>query len=99
MEVPTVRVWYPSAQDGDGITGGIGGRRSRKRAAPAMVGELQGAPGKLASSLPGRRARNDEEDEGFVVAMSQQVSRLYCWGVIEGALMVWVLEILVAGTP
>ncbi|GIL47106.1 hypothetical protein Vafri_4019, partial [Volvox africanus] len=59
--------------DGDSAGGGVGGRRSRKRAAAAAIGEQQGVPGKV-GGLPGRRTRNDEEEEGFGIVMSQQVS-------------------------
>ncbi|GIL70596.1 hypothetical protein Vretimale_3713 [Volvox reticuliferus] len=59
--------------DGDSVGGRVGGRRSRKRAAAAAVGEPQDVPEKV-GGLPGRRSRNDEEEEGFGVVMSQQVS-------------------------
>ncbi|KAG2445614.1 hypothetical protein HXX76_000224 [Chlamydomonas incerta] len=58
----------------DSITGAVTGvgRRSRKRNAAAA--EATGVPSNKAVALPGRRGRNDEEEEeGFGVAMSQQV--------------------------
>ncbi|GFR43660.1 hypothetical protein Agub_g4767 [Astrephomene gubernaculifera] len=59
--------------EGD-VAGGAGaGRRSRKRNAAASVGESVGAVSGKMTSLPGRRGRSVDEEDGFGVAMSQQV--------------------------
>ncbi|KAG2483338.1 hypothetical protein HYH03_017786 [Edaphochlamys debaryana] len=62
---------YAAGDDGVPV-GGRAARGSRKRVAAVAVGEAPGAVPKVAG-LPGRRAQSAEEEEGFGVAMSQQV--------------------------
>lgn len=69
------RLYHNPEQDVEGGGGPITGRRSRKPTAAAIVSEAPSLTGK-AGGLPGRRGRNDDEDVGFGVAMSQLVRRL-----------------------
>lgn len=69
-----LHIYNPLWTQDDSITGAVTGvgRRSRKRNMTAA--ETTGVPSTKAVALPGRRGRNDEEEEeGFGVAMSQQV--------------------------